>query len=287
MSGIPGIPGGHHEIELNFVYAGSLTYLLGGSLATVPAGRLAMFWAACPHQLVRVDPGLPSVGIGLGGAKGYGTRCARVVMPLSRLLRWQLPESVIHDLLAGRMLIDGGGSTIAPAGLPAVATDAALFERWALDLANPDSLLHPIIALEVQARVRRFALASPIEAPAGGPAQRRPLSAALTKIQQMARCITCRYLEPITVADIAAAAGLHPNYAMTIFRKHCGQSLIDYVTQARVHHAMRLLATHDTLVTDIAGQSGFASVSRFYDAFTRACGQTPRRFRAALCREAT
>jgi hypothetical protein len=35
----------HNELELNFVDAGALTYLLGGRRVTLPARRLSAFWA--------------------------------------------------------------------------------------------------------------------------------------------------------------------------------------------------------------------------------------------------
>ena len=36
----------HNELELNFVDAGSLTYLLGGRRVTIRARHLSAFWAA-------------------------------------------------------------------------------------------------------------------------------------------------------------------------------------------------------------------------------------------------
>ena len=47
----------------------------------------------------------------------------------------------------------------------------------------------------------------------------------------------------------------------------------------KLENAQRLLATTDESVTDIAFQSGFNSISRFNDAFRRACGCSPRDYR--------
>jgi AraC-like DNA-binding protein len=55
--------------------------------------------------------------------------------------------------------------------------------------------------------------------------------------------------------------------------------LISYVTQHRISHAQRLLATTAQTVTEIAFESGFLSISRFNDAFRRACGCSPREYR--------
>ena len=42
----------HNEIELNLLEQGSVTYLLGGQKVTISAGRLALFWAGTPHQII-------------------------------------------------------------------------------------------------------------------------------------------------------------------------------------------------------------------------------------------
>jgi len=41
-----------HELELNLLDAGSLTYLLGGRRVTLRPRRLSAFWAATPHQIL-------------------------------------------------------------------------------------------------------------------------------------------------------------------------------------------------------------------------------------------
>jgi len=98
----------------------------------------------------------------------------------------------------------------------------------------------------------------------------------------MASFIAKNYLRPLDVKTIAGEAGLHPNYAMTIFRKAFGSTLVQHITQHRLHHAQRLLATSEIPAVDVASLSGFGSVSRFYMSFREAYGCTPREFRRAL-----
>jgi AraC-like DNA-binding protein len=66
---------------------------------------------------------------------------------------------------------------------------------------------------------------------------------------------------------------------MSLFQKTFGTTLISYLTQHRISHAQRLLATTAQTVTEIAFESGFLSISRFNDAFRRACGCSPREYR--------
>jgi AraC family transcriptional regulator, melibiose operon regulatory protein len=75
---------------------------------------------------------------------------------------------------------------------------------------------------------------------------------------------------------------IHPTYAMHLFRETFGVSIIDYLTQHRIAHAQQLLATSDKSVMEIALESGFNSVSRFYTAFNAICGKSPRAYRESL-----
>jgi transcriptional regulator GlxA family with amidase domain len=55
--------------------------------------------------------------------------------------------------------------------------------------------------------------------------------------------------------------------------------ILDYLTQYRVAHAQRLLVTTDLPVLEIALACGFNSLSRFYAAFKKICGRSPRTYR--------
>jgi len=72
---------------------------------------------------------------------------------------------------------------------------------------------------------------------------------------------------------------LHPNYAMGLFKRGVGTTLVDYITKHRVSHAQRLLATTDIKIVEVALSSGFASMSRFNAAFRKECGCPPREYR--------
>ena len=87
------------------------------------------------------------------------------------------------------------------------------------------------------------------------------------------------YTDQITAKLISESVGLHPNYVMNLFRRTFGTSLGQYVTRLRVSHAQQLLATSNAKVVDVALSSGFNSLSRFNDAFKKACGSSPREYR--------
>jgi AraC-like DNA-binding protein len=95
----------------------------------------------------------------------------------------------------------------------------------------------------------------------------------------MAAFVAMRYTEPLTVDDIGQHVGLHPNHAMTVFKRAFGTTLIRYLTEHRVSHAKRLLATTDDKILGVALASGFGSVGRFNAVFRESCGCSPREFR--------
>lgn len=251
-------PDHHNEIELNFLESGSVTYLLGGRKTVIDAGRLSVFWAAIPHQI-----------IDFGRATSYFV----ATIPLQYFLQWRLPDHFAQPLLQGRVVSE-------PTRDRAVS-DAQLFAHWEEDLQPAGRLLEQAVLLEMQARLLRLALGLPVEPKT--PARRARLSlmpqSGLNKMEQMACYIAQNYTERLTVAQIGKFVGLHPNYAMNLFQKTFGTTLINYLTQHRVSHAQRLLATTDESIADIAFSSGFNSLSRFNEAFRRACGDSPREYR--------
>ena len=258
-------PHRHDEVELNFVNEGTITYLFSGREVIIPPGRLSVFWAGVPHQLTAI---------------GETGKCNWVTVPLEWFLQWQFPSSFAPRIMQGEVVVEGDASR--------TAEDAATFKRWAEDMAADSAERRAIFLLELEARLRRLALsASPAplqHARATRPARsfQGPGRGGAAKVETMAQFIAEHYQNSLRVADIAAAAGLHPNYAMTLFRRTFGVSLVDYATQHRVSHAQRLLLTTDAKVLDIALQSGFGSVSRFYAVFTDACKLSPKEYRTAL-----
>lgn len=252
-------PDHHNEIELNLLYAGWVTYLLGGHKVRFEVGRLGLFWAALPHQIIDY---------------AADTEYFVATIPLSWFLQCALPERLAQPLMRGEVMMEPSNRR--------AAFDNALFAEWENDLATGRAGTKDIVMLEMEARLRR--LAGSLSSTAAQKRQKQRLSlqaGGLNKVEQMACVVAQRYLEPLTVDEISQAVKLHPNYAMNLFKKTFGTTLIDYLTHHRISHAQRLLATTEEKIVEIAFASGFSSISRFNDAFRRACGCTPREYRIA------
>lgn len=252
-------PDHHNEIELNFLESGTVTYLLGGQKTVIEAGRLSAFWAAIPHQI-----------IDFGSEPSYFV----ATIPLQWFLQWRLPDHFVQPLLQGKLLHEPTTER--------AATDGLFFAHWKQDLLRKSPELEQAVLLEMQARLVRLACNLPaICKPMRTRARATGVTdSGLNKVEQMACFIAQRYTERLTVREIAAVVKLHPNYAMNLFQKTFGTTLIAYLTQHRVSHAQRLLATTDQTVTDAAFSSGFNSISRFNEAFRCVCGCSPREYRA-------
>ncbi|MGW2094590.1 helix-turn-helix domain-containing protein [Promicromonospora sukumoe] len=242
----------HDDLEINLVAeGGTMLYLFGGSPVEIRPGSVAAFWAAVPHQLIA----------------STATRAYWVHVPFATFLGWGLPDALVGRLLAGTPLI-------APPSA-ALESDPANFAQWADDLSGDRPEPRRIAMLEVEARVRRLGLATP-----GQPVhQVTSGDPTLQQVLTMVRHVAENFREPLTVADVARTVRLHPNYAMAQFRKVVRTTIVDYLTRCRLAEARRLLVTTALPVPDVAAESGFSSVSRFYTAFGAACGMPPAAYR--------
>jgi AraC-like DNA-binding protein len=241
----------HSDVEMVLTESGELTQLLGGRRLSCAAGELTAFWAGIPHQPVSI---------------AKGTICYFVHFPVSWLLEWRLPSTFVRSLL-------GGEAVRCPPALVALARER--FRTWCDELAagSAAAASAPMV-LELEALVRRMAHSTPAVG-----TERPPRPAGAGRSEQIAAYLVQHYARRLTAAQVAAAAGIHPNYAMRVFARTFGISLWEYVGRLRVAHARYLLDTTDLKVIDVAAQSGFTSVGRFYTVFGRHTGTTPHAFR--------
>jgi len=249
-------PHRHNEVELNYLEAGSIIYQSGGKRIEVRAGQVAVFWAAIPHQLVYATEGSLQLWI---------------TVPFATFLQWRLPDTLTQQVIRGKFVL----GTIQPHGQHGPSS-GALFRQWYADLQEDSPELRTIVLLEIEAHLRRLTLSLSNIEETTTPSSIQELS----KVEQMACFIADHYTETIHVESVAQSVHLHPNYAMNLFRKHLGLSIVDYVTQYRLSHAQRLLIMTDSNTSEIALEVGFGSVSRFYTAFKRAYEQSPGEYRS-------
>jgi len=247
----------HSQIELNFVLDGAMTYWFDGRALTVDAGRLAIFWGMIPHQVTGVIA---------------PTRFVCLYVPLSVLLALPTLSRLRGALLRGAMV----------EALEIRPYDRDIFLRWRTELLSGDGQAEEIVRDELSARIRRLDregwrdLCQAARLPAG---QGSHDATRVLHVERMARFIGEQAHRDISVGDVAAAAGLHPNYAMTLYRNAVGLTINQSIVRHRLDAARSMLVATGRPVALIAFEAGFGSLSRFYEAFEQRFHTSPGAFR--------
>jgi len=245
----------HNEVELSVFEKAPITALYGGRQWVVPPNRLVVFWGAMPHQALKTGK----------ATMGYGLR-----VPLAWVLRWNLPQSLTRRLVDLDVFVEPIRTQ--------PCSDLDLVKHW-VSLLRKNSLdRQRIVLLEVEARLRLLAMESRAHDRSPPPTAPGPLD----RFEQVIEMIASRYTERLGIPEIARAVGLHRNYVMRLFRKITGMTVLEYITHHRVCHAQRLLAMTNMKIVDVAYESGFSSATRFHEAFHKAVGQPPGRYRRSL-----
>jgi AraC-like DNA-binding protein len=91
--------------------------------------------------------------------------------------------------------------------------------------------------------------------------------------------IAATFDQPITLADMAAVAGLSPNHLLRTFKQLFRQTPHQYLTDRRLEQAQKLLHQTDRSVTDICFAVGFESLGAFSWLFRRQVGFSPTDYR--------
>jgi AraC family transcriptional regulator len=93
------------------------------------------------------------------------------------------------------------------------------------------------------------------------------------------RVVVVEMLERVTLAELAAVAGVHRTHLVRAFRARYGVSVGAYVRRERIRWAARALRGTETPIAEIALQAGFADQSHFTRTFVKHMGVSPGRYR--------
>ena len=250
----------HSQIELNFVLTGQMTYWFDGRELTVDEGRLCLFWGMIPHQVTD---------------RREGTRFVCLYVPMSVFLGLANLSRFRDAVFRGAMI----------EALEIRSWDRDIFQRWREELLAGDENLTEIVRNELTARVLRIERdgwrdlreeGSAIASFSANDSER------VEHIERMLRFIAEHALENISADDVGNAVGLHPNYAMSIFKRAVGHTINQAIVRHRLDTAQSLLISTDLSITDVAFESGFGSVSRFYEAFSQRFVEKPTVFRRRM-----
>ena len=91
-----------------------------------------------------------------------------------------------------------------------------------------------------------------------------------------------RYFEPLSVGDMAAAAGLSRAHFSREFRRAFGVSPHAYLLTRRLERAAALLRNTDRSVAEICLAVGLQGIGSFTTSFKRTYGKAPTAYRASF-----
>lgn len=85
------------------------------------------------------------------------------------------------------------------------------------------------------------------------------------------------FRSPPTIAQLAAAADVHPSHLLRSFRRHFGLSPTELIRRAKAEHALGMLGQPGTTLSEAASVSGFADQSHMGRVMRQIYGRTPAR----------
>jgi AraC family transcriptional regulator len=91
--------------------------------------------------------------------------------------------------------------------------------------------------------------------------------------------LEANFLRPLSLAEIAGAAGVHRVHLSREFRRYFSTTVGEFLRRKRIEHACHLVSTSNTPLAEIAMTCGFSDQSHFSATFRRQVGLTPARFR--------
>ena len=96
------------------------------------------------------------------------------------------------------------------------------------------------------------------------------------RLQKALDCIGDCYMKPLSVADLAAAAGISRFHFSRLFRQATGASPYRRLLETRLGAARRMLETSDLPVGEVASRCGFERANYFAAQYAQRFGMRPR-----------
>ncbi|AHF93530.1 AraC family transcriptional regulator [Opitutaceae bacterium TAV5] len=101
-------------------------------------------------------------------------------------------------------------------------------------------------------------------------------------VQKAVGFIQDAFASPLTLAEIARAAGVSPTHLSHLFSTELGETLTSYLRRTRIEHAAQLIQSGDCNVTEAAMSVGYSSLGQFSQAFRARFGHSPGKHRRLL-----
>lgn len=99
-------------------------------------------------------------------------------------------------------------------------------------------------------------------------------------VDQAKDIIHSEYISDLSLQSVASRLFVSPCYLSTVFHQTTGTTFRVYLRDVRLEHTCRLLTQTNSMITDIAMQTGFNSTAYLISSFRKVYGITPNAYRA-------
>ncbi|SHO60884.1 AraC-type DNA-binding protein [Pseudoxanthobacter soli DSM 19599] len=193
------------------------------------------------------------------------------------------PDAVMQDL--GRLIRQGDDTASAmPGSDPVVQRLSRALEAAESDGREFGGLYADAVRLAIVTRM--LGMRAGQAENAAPPARQHRAKAALPKwrLARVKAYVDAHLSETVTLADMAAAAGLSRMHFAAQFRLATGIRPHEFILRRRIDRAMELLTTTSESLVGIALDVGFQTQAHFTTVFKRFVGDTPHQWRSANSR---
>ena len=106
----------------------------------------------------------------------------------------------------------------------------------------------------------------------------RPMSHQERTVASVKEYISSNLAQSLSLNEVAAVFGFTPNYLSQLFAQYSSVGFVEYITDARVNAAKKLLLESDKKIYEISEQLGFDSAFYFSKVFKKLTGLSPREY---------
>lgn len=98
-------------------------------------------------------------------------------------------------------------------------------------------------------------------------------------IRKAKQFINAHYMEPISLEEVSGIVAFNASYFSTLFKKECGLTFLEYLSQLRVEKAKELLRNTQLSIAEVCCSVGYLDVKHFNKTFKRYASVSPLEFR--------
>ena len=247
----------HPELEILFIEDGTTVHRLDGQTLTLHPNDILIIAPNTVHSLNAYTTVISTWSMVIVPEA--------ITMPPTHIFQKQFVE----PLQQGRLLMP----TVLHPGEPAHSVLFPLLQQLQDCLIYTDNykINRFSAAVAICTALSAFCRITDSQTPA--PEQQHPA------VRACMHYIQHNYSQRLTLVTLAEQVQMQPDYLCVLFKKHTGQTVVEYITQVRVAAAADLLRSTQLLVSHVAERCGFHSECLLYKNFKAIMGMTPNAYR--------